>query len=260
MVKEKNARKHRPKHLCLEYSICFATGEPGPAHPDVASLLKYQKRLARHAGAPLPPHGHSPNKPSPPGLVVVVVVARAEGRVLALCPKLVNVEVPPFGGLDELLRHKVLLVVGDVVSSIHLGINLDVRIGRYKLVGDGHPLHHLDAACHNGIVLHVTHRNQLVDLGDAEPVEGVWHQLLKPHVLHTRHARGAVKVGLRAVPPLLPLAGVVDEKLGHLPERAPLLAEVDNDSHAPRLRRSDAFLDAVGEVGAARADVGPKDV
>jgi len=109
MVKEKNARKHRPKHLCLEYSICFATGEPGPAHPDVASLLKYQKRLARHAGAPLPPHGHSPNKPSPPGLVVVVVVARAEGRVLALCPKLVNVEVPPFGGLDELLRHKVLM-------------------------------------------------------------------------------------------------------------------------------------------------------
>ena len=71
-------------------------------------------------------------------------------------------------------------------------------------------------------------------LADAQPVQHVGHQLLEAHVLHAGHALGAREVLLGAVAALLALARVVDEELGHLAERAPLLAEVDDQ---PRRRR-----------------------
>ncbi len=59
---------------------------------------------------------------------------------------------------------------------------------------------------------------------------------------------------------LLPLAGVVDQELGHLAQRAAFLAVVHAQAHAAALRALDAFLDGVREVGAAGADVGAEHV
>jgi hypothetical protein len=53
--------------------------------------------------------------------------------------------------------------------------------------------------------------------------------------------RGGVAAGL-------PLAGVVDQELGDLAERAALLAEVYDEPDAAALRAPDALLDRVGEV------------
>mmetsp|Transcript_15028 Transcript_15028/g.35429 ORF Transcript_15028/g.35429 Transcript_15028/m.35429 type:complete len:298 (-) Transcript_15028:633-1526(-) len=133
-------------------------------------------------------------------------------------------------------------------------------VGGNELVGDGDALNDLDARLGDGVVLHVTHRYQLVDLSDAQPVQRVGHQLLESHVFNARHTRGAMEVGLRPVSPLLPLPGVVHKELGHLAQAPALLPEVDNHAHASLLCSPDALLDAVDEVGSARADVGAKDI
>ena len=95
---------------------------------------------------------------------------------------------------------------------------------------------------------------------DAQPVQNVGHELLEAHVLHAGDALGAREVLLGAVATVLPLAGVVDEELGHLAERAALLAVVDDDARAALLRSADALFDAVREVRPAGADVGAEDI
>ncbi len=85
-------------------------------------------------------------------------------------------------------------------------------------------------------------------------------KLLKSHVLHAGDAFGAAEIGVGAVAALLPLARVVDQELGHLAERAAFLAVVDDDADAALLRRLDAHLDAVHQIGPAGADVGAEHV
>src|SRR5205807_10625740 len=84
--------------------------------------------------------------------------------------------------------------------------------------------------------------------------------LLKPHVAHAGDAFGALEIAGWAVAALLGLAGVVDQELGDLAERAALLAIVDPEPDAARLRHLDGDLDAVGEIGPAGADVGAEHV
>src|SRR5919201_351291 len=67
----------------------------------------------------------------------------------------------------------------------------------------------LDAGAHDRVVLHVRHRDQPVDLADAEPVQHVGHQLLEPHVLDAGDALGAREVLRGAVAADLALARVV---------------------------------------------------
>ena len=95
---------------------------------------------------------------------------------------------------------------------------------------------------------------------DAEPVQHVGHQLLEAHVLHAGDAFGAGEVLGGGVAALLALAGVVDQELRHLAERAAFLAGVDDEADAAALRAVDALLDGVREVGPAGADVGAEDV
>ena len=115
-------------------------------------------------------------------------------------------------------------------------------------------------ARHDGVVLHVAHRDEPVDGAHAQPVQHVRHQLLEAHVLHAGHALGAGEVLLGAVAARLALARVVDEELRHLAQRASLLAEVDDEARAAGLGAADALLDGVGQVRAAGADVGAEDV
>src|SRR5262245_6933265 len=99
-----------------------------------------------------------------------------------------------------------------------------------------------------------------MDLSHAEPVQDIRHQLLKAHVLHAGDALGPREILLGTVAALLTLAGVVDEELGHLAEPAAFLAEVDDQPDAAALRAADAFLDRVGEIRPARADIGAEDI
>ena len=154
------------------------------------------------------------------------------------------------------VRHR----AGGEVAGGHLGVDLDPRVGRDQVVGDVDPLADLDARAGDGVVLHVAHRDQAVDLADAQPVQHVGHQLLEAHVLHAGHAFGAGEVLVGRVAALLALARVVDQELGHLAERAALLAGVGDQADAAALRALDAFLDRVREVRPAGADVGAEHV
>ena len=99
-----------------------------------------------------------------------------------------------------------------------------------------------------------------VDAADAEPVQHVRHELLEARVLDAGDAFGALEIGRRLVAARLALAGVVDEELRHLAERAAFLAVVDDDAGAALLGLLHAFLDAVHEIGPAGADVGAEHV
>ena len=78
--------------------------------------------------------------------------------------------------------------------------------------------------------------------------------------LHAGDHLGALEVRLCRVAALLALARVVHHELRHLAQRAPLLAEVDDQPGAALLRRADALLDPVDQVRAARANVGAEHV
>src|SRR5258708_4693080 len=148
---------------------------------------------------------------------------------------------------------------GEVAGRL-LGIHLDHRLRRDEVVRDLDALDDFDAAVDDRFELDAAHRDEAVDAGDAEPVQHVGHQLLEAHVLHAGDAFGALEIGRGAVAAVLALARVVDEELGDLAERASFLAVVDDHAGAALLRRGDAHLDAMREIGPAGADVRAEDV
>ena len=133
-------------------------------------------------------------------------------------------------------------------------------VGRHQIVGDRDALDDLDALAGQRVVLHVAHGNEAVDPLQAEPVDHVRHQLLEAGILHAGDAFGALEIVRGGVAALLALAGVVDQELGDLAERAAFLAVVDDDAEAARLAGARAFLDAVDQIGTAGADVGAEHV
>src|SRR6202022_675112 len=141
-----------------------------------------------------------------------------------------------------------------------LGRHFDRRVEGHQSIRNRELLHHLDPLGLERITLAVRHRHPAIDPADAEPVENVGHQLLKAHVLHPCDAFGAPEIGVGGVAARLPLARVVDEELGDLAERPPLLAGVDDDPNPALLGRLDTDFDTVNQVWAARADVRAEDV
>mmetsp|Transcript_27087 Transcript_27087/g.59906 ORF Transcript_27087/g.59906 Transcript_27087/m.59906 type:complete len:378 (+) Transcript_27087:182-1315(+) len=147
-----------------------------------------------------------------------------------------------------------------VVAHKHLGGDLHLRVLGDQLGGDGHTVDDLDAGVHDGVVFHITHRDKIVDLGDAQPVQRVRHHGLETRVCDAGHVAGAVEVLGGGVPALSPLAHVVHEVLGDLAEGPALFAEVHAHTAAAPLCGADALLDGVRQVGSAGADVGPEHV
>ena len=94
-----------------------------------------------------------------------------------------------------------------------------------------------------------------MNLAHAQPAQHIGHEFLKPHVLHAGHALGAGKVLVGGVAAHLALACVVDQELGDLTQCPALLARIGHQADAAALRTLDAFLDRMGEVRAAGADV-----
>src|SRR6266481_4313358 len=138
--------------------------------------------------------------------------------------------------------------------------HFDRRIEGHQSIGNRQLLYHLDPLGLECIALVVRHRHPAIDPADAEPVEDVGHQLLKAHVLYAGDAFGAAEIAVGGVAAGLPLAGIVDEELGDLAERPPLLAVVNDDPYPALLRGLDADFDAVDEVRTARADIGAEDI
>src|SRR3984893_13864291 len=134
------------------------------------------------------------------------------------------------------------------------------RIKGHQSIRNRQLLHHLDPLSLQRIALAVRHRHPAIDPAAAEPVENVGHQLLKAHVLHAGDAFGATEIAVGGVAAGLPFAGVVDEELGDLAQRPPLLAVVHDDPDPAMLRGLDADFDAVHEIRPARADIGAEDI
>src|SRR5690349_19357677 len=134
-------------------------------------------------------------------------------------------------------------------------LDFDRSIERHQPVRDRDLLHDLDALPRQRVTLEVRHRYPAVYPADAEPVEDIRHQLLKPHVLNPGDAFGAAEISVSAVTARLALAGVVDKEFGNLAERPPFFAVVDDYPAPARRCGLDADLDPMGEMGAASADV-----
>mmetsp|Transcript_24876 Transcript_24876/g.42829 ORF Transcript_24876/g.42829 Transcript_24876/m.42829 type:complete len:459 (-) Transcript_24876:97-1473(-) len=160
----------------------------------------------------------------------------------------------------KLLGSGDLVGITSVVADVHLGGNLDLGVLGDELGRDGHALDDLDAGGDDGVVLHVGHTDELVDLGDAQPVERVGHHCLEARVGDAGHVAGAVEVLRGTVTALGTLAHVVHEVLGDLSEGAALLAEVDHHTAATLLGSADALLNGVGQVRSAGADIGTEHV
>src|SRR4029453_6986014 len=111
-----------------------------------------------------------------------------------------------------------------------------------------------DALTGQRIVFHVAHGNEAIDSLEAEPVDHIRHQLLEAGILHAGDTFGALEILGRGIAAFLTLAGVVDQKLGDLAERAAFLAIVDDDAEAAVLAGARAFLDAVDQIWTAGAD------
>lgn len=141
---------------------------------------------------------------------------------------------------------------------MNLRINLHATILGDQFIGNGHPLQDRNALLHNGIMFHITHTEHTIDLGDAQPMQDIRHQRLKAHILHPRDILRALEILARAIGAAFPR--VVHEILGHFPQGAAFLAEIDDDAGATGLGFFDRFLNAEDEVGAAGADVGAEDV
>mmetsp|Transcript_29329 Transcript_29329/g.94042 ORF Transcript_29329/g.94042 Transcript_29329/m.94042 type:complete len:234 (-) Transcript_29329:916-1617(-) len=184
--------------------------------------------------------------------LILLGSVRLAGRALVGCRDIVTV-VAALGRLERLLVHDV--GAATVVARVDLGDDLHLRVLRHKLGGDRHALFNLDARGHDGVVLHVRHGDELVDLRDAKPVERIRHERLEASVHNAGHVLRAVEVLLGGVAVLLALAAVVHEVLGNLAEGAALLTVVDDDASAASLGRLHALLHGVGEVRAAGADV-----
>ena len=135
-----------------------------------------------------------------------------------------------------------------------------MRVGRHEVIGDRHALDDFDALAGQRIVLHVAHGNEAVDPLQAEPVHDIRHQLLESGVLHAGDAFGALEILGRGIAAFLTLAGVIDQKLRDLAERAAFLAVVDDDAEPAGLACARAFLDAVNQIGTAGADIRTKHV
>ena len=105
---------------------------------------------------------------------------------------------------------------------------------------------------------HIAHRNHVVDLPDAQPVQDVRHERLEAHVLHACNQFRCTEVLVRRV--AAALAEVVDQIFGHLTECAAFFTEIHNNANSATLSRTDALLDSEYEIRLARADVGAKHI
>src|SRR5215813_5271806 len=118
------------------------------------------------------------------------------------------------------------------IAGGELGLDLHARVRRNHVVGQRHAFVDGDALADERVAFHVAHRGEAMDAGNAEPMQHVRHQLLKPHVAHAGDAFGALEIAGWAVAALLALARVVDQELGDLAERAAFLAIVDHEPDA----------------------------
>jgi hypothetical protein len=107
-------------------------------------------------------------------------------------------------------------------------------------------------------IAHIAHRNHIVDLLDAQPVQDVRHEHLKAHVLHARNQFCCTEVLVRRV--AAAFAEVVDQIFGYLTQRAAFFTEVHDDANSATLGRTDALLNGKHEIWLARADVGAKHI
>ncbi len=78
---------------------------------------------------------------------------------------------------------------------------------------------------------------------------------MEARILNASNAFRAREIRGSLIATRLPFTRVVDEKFSDLTERPTLLAVVDDQARSSGLGGADAFLDAMGEIGATRTDI-----
>ena len=116
---------------------------------------------------------------------------------------------PPHSLNQLLLRH---LLPTRKIPRRNLRINLHPRIRRNQMCRNIISLQDGDTTLHDGVVLHITHADHVVDLGNTEPVEDVGHERLETHVFYTGDNFGGAEVFIGGV--AAAFAEVVDEVSG----------------------------------------------
>src|SRR4051812_17873000 len=115
-----------------------------------------------------------------------------------------------------------------------LRLHLDLCVLRNQVFGNRNAVFDFDATVNDGVVLHVAHRMEIVNLLDAKKAQAIGHELLETRVLSSRHAFGTVEISRRRVAARLAFARIVDQKLSDLAERPSLLTVVSDQTHPTR--------------------------
>ena len=101
--------------------------------------------------------------------------------------------LPADDAVEALLVHAGITSTS-VVAVEDLGGDLDLGIFRNHLRRDFYSVDDLDAGLDDGVVLHVAHADEVVDLRDAQPVQDVGHQRLESRILNTCYRLGTVEI------------------------------------------------------------------
>ena len=160
----------------------------------------------------------------------------------------------------KLLLIDALVGLASVVAVEHFGSDFDLGVLWDELLWDLYAVDDLYSSCNNSVVLHVGHRDEVVNFGDPKEVEWIGHEGLKSSILDACNLFGAIEVGLGRVSPLLPLASIIHQVFSHFPEGAALLAEINHKACPTSLGCLDGFLDSMRQVGTTGTNVRPEHI
>src|SRR5690606_34801218 len=142
-----------------------------------------------------------------------------------------------WGHRAKTIRSEILQVAADSRAQIRfsrralrreitrslLRFHFDLGVVGNHLVRYRDAFDNVDSGAGDRVVFHVGHRYEAIDLGDAEPLQHIRHQLLETRILHACNAFGAFEIGGRLIAAGLTLSRVVDEEFRDLAERAAFL-------------------------------------
>lgn len=135
----------------------------------------------------------------------------------------------------------------------HLGIDFHSAISGDEFIWNLIPLSDRNPTTNDRIILHVTHRDQIVDMLDPQKVEYIWHKCLVSRIFHTRYTLGIVEVLGGRIPSSL--TSIVYHIFDHLAQRSSFFLEVYYDSYATSLGAFNSFADPKDEVWSTSANV-----
>lgn len=143
-------------------------------------------------------------------------------------------------------------------ETTDLGIDFHSPISWNEFLWYLIPLPDRNPTANDRVILHVTHRDQVVDMLDTQKVEYIRHKCLVSRIFYPGYTLGVVKVLCGGI--TSSLTSIVHHVLDHLAERPSFLLEVYYDSYATSLGAFDSFANPKDEIWSASTNVRTKDI